>query len=153
VTPAELVGALEARGLRFQVRAGNLVASPAGVLTDAERAALSQAKPAVLALLRERQARLLDDVAKVKLRDLTRVLEVAVDWCDVPLLIAPGCKVAQALRAADPKPGRIWCVCEVLDLLLTSVPREDAQKIGQAKVALSGTITGARRLNPGEARP
>lgn len=144
---AILVDDLARKGVKLWSQPdGRLGFEAPGGLIPADREALLAHKPAVLALLKERQARLLADVVKVKLRDLTRIIEIAVDWCDIPILIAPGCRVAKDLRAADPKPGRVWCVCEVLDLLLTSVPPEDAQRIGQAKLALDGAVVGARRL-------
>jgi hypothetical protein len=143
---AELVTGLERRGAILTVDGPHLVIRPPSVVTPQVLETLKARKPEVVTFLRERQARdLLANVAKVKLRDLTRILEVAVDWCDVPLLIAPGCRIAKDLRSADPKPGRVWCVCEVLDLLLTSVPPEDAQRIGEAKVMFAGSVTGARR--------
>lgn len=145
MTPEALLADIEARGIRVIERAGALVASPAGVLQDAEKQVLRAHKAAVVELIRERQAELLASVVRVPLRALTRVLEVAVPWCDVPLLIAPGCRVARELRQADAKPGRVWCVCEVLDLLLTNVSPGDARKVAEAKLLMDGAVAGARR--------
>ncbi len=145
MTPEALLTDIEARGVRVVERAGSLVASPAGVLGEAEKQALREHKSAVLAVLRDRQSRLLADIVRVPLRNLTRVVEVAVPWADVPLLISPGCRVARELRLADAKPGRVWCVCEVLDLLLTNVPPDDARKIAEARLTFDAdTITVSR---------
>jgi hypothetical protein len=32
----------------------------------------------------------------------------------------------------------VWCVCEVLDLLLTGVPPEDARKVAEARLLFDG---------------
>ena len=84
------------------------------------------------------------DWDRVSLYRLDKVLEVAVPWADVPLILAPGCRSARELRDRDQKPGRVWCTCEVLDLLLTNVPCEDARKIGEAKLVFGGTVAGVR---------
>ncbi len=150
MTAAELIADLEARGAHVRERAGALAVSPAGVLQDAEREALRAHKAAVLALLRERQARTVagTDWSRVSLYTLDRVLEVAVPWSDVPLILAPGCRIARELRERDPKPGRVWCVCEVL--LLTGVTPDDARKVAEAKLMFGGAVVGARQLGPEE---
>ncbi len=143
---ARLLDDLTLRGVRLRVD-GEVLSfeAPVGTLTTADREALRAHKVAVLGLLRERQAKILADVIHVPLRALTRVLEVAVPWADVPLLIAPGCRVARELRQADSRPGRVWCVCEVLDLLLTNVPPDDARKIAEARLTFDAdTITVSR---------
>jgi hypothetical protein len=135
------VEALLARGVRLAARGKLLdVDAPTGTLQDGDRAALREHKAAVLALLRERRASeaVTRDWRRVSLYQLDRVLEVAVPWSDVPLILAPGCRLARELRAQDPRPGRVWCVCEVLDLLLTGVTPEDARKVGEARLLFDG---------------
>lgn len=153
MTAAGLLADLEARGARVTERAGALTVSPAVVLQDADRAALRAHKAAVLDLLRERRARAVPagtDWRRVRLTDLHHVLDIAVPWTDVPLILAPGCRIARELRALAPRPGRVWCVCEVLDLILSGVTPDDAPKIAEAKVLFTGAVLGARRLGPAE---
>lgn len=148
MTAAELLASIEARGVRVAPRGESLAVAPAGVLQDAEREALRARKPAILALLREREARRLPrgtGWSHVSLYQLDRVLEVAVPWSDVPLILAPGCRIALELRARDPQPGRVWCVCEVLDLLLTNVPPDDGRKVAEAKLLFDGRVGGVSR--------
>jgi hypothetical protein len=149
VSPTALLDALEARGIRLRPDGDRLAyEAPPGVLKEAEREALRAHKAAVLDLLRERRARAAPagtDWRRVRLADLHHVLEIAVPWTDVPLILAPGCRVARELRARDPKAGRVWCTCEVLDLLLTGVTPEDARKIAEAKLLFNGAVVGARR--------
>jgi hypothetical protein len=73
------------------------------------------------------------------------VLELAVPWSDVRLLIAPGCRTARELRATDPRPGRVWCACEVLDLLFSGVAPEDARKITEERVTFDATLAGTTK--------
>lgn len=146
MTPLELLSDLEDRGVRLQA-AGDWITfeAPRGVLQDAEREALRAHKAAVLALLRGRQARGVAGVdrAKFALWQLDRVLEIAVPWADVPLILAPGCRIARELRERETRSaGRVWCVCEALDLLLTNVPPDDARKIAEAKLLFGGTMAG-----------
>lgn len=153
MTAEALIADLEARGARLSEREdGALVITPRVVLEDAEREALRAHKAAVLALLRERQARTVagTDWSRVSLYTLDRVLEVAVPWSDVPLILAPGCRITRELRAQDPHPGRVWCACELADLLLTGVTPADARKVAETKLAVAGAVVGAQRLNPGE---
>jgi hypothetical protein len=132
-----LLAGVEARGVRVSHRGDSLVVRPAGVLKAEERAALAAAKPEILRLL---QARALGtDWRRIGLWSLRDVLEIRVPWADETLILAPGCRVARELRAVDPHPGRIWCVCEITDLLLTHVPPRDAQAIGQARLIFSAT--------------
>jgi len=144
VTAAALVEALEARGARLSERDGDLVVKPRGILQEADREVLRAHKAAVLAVLRARA--LGTDWSRVSLYQLDRVLEVAVPWTDVPLILAPGCRLARELRDRDPRPGRVWCTCEVLDLLLSGVTPENARKVAEAKLGLGGAVVGARRL-------
>ena len=141
---AELVRTIESRGVTLREKAGAVVARPAGKVTPAERAALGVHKEAVLTILRQRQAQevLGIDWTRVELRNLDRILEVAVPWSDTHLLIVPGCKVAKELRASDPQPGRIWCVCEILDLLLTNVSPREAQSLAEARLMFDADLGG-----------
>ena len=143
-----LVADLVARGVRLAEKgSGSLVVSPRGALRPGELETLKANKASVLAYLRERHRVVADatDLRRVSLYDLRQVVEVAVPWADVPLLIAPGCRKARELRARDPKPGRVWCTCEVLDLLLSSVPPDDARKIAEAKLLMAGELRGVVR--------
>lgn len=79
------------------------------------------------------------------LRALTENLEVVVPWSKVNLLIVPGCRKAKDLRSKDRHPGRVWCVCEVLDLLLTKVTPDDATAVAQAKLLFAGGVTRVTR--------
>ena len=82
---------------------------------------------------------------------LDRVLEVAVPWADLPLIVAPGCRIARELRDREARPGRVWCVCEALDLLLTGVKPEDARKVAEARLTLDAPAV--RVTSEGEGRP
>ncbi len=140
MTAETLVARLEGRGLRL-VRRGEIVAvRPAGQLKTDERAAMRRLRPEVVSLLRGRA--LGTDWTRVSLYQLDRVLEVAVPWSDVRLIIAPGCRIARELRATDPKPGRVWCVCEVSDLLLSGVNPEDARNIAETRLTFDATLDG-----------
>lgn len=70
---------------------------------------------------------------------------MAVPWSDLRLVIAPGCRIARELRATEPKPGRVWCVCEVIDLLLSGVKPDDAGEIADTRIAFDATMAGVRR--------
>lgn len=141
MTPRELVTTLRAKGVRLLVKGDRIsYEAPPATLTPVYREALVAMKPAILDLLR---GEALDtDWTRVNLWNLDRILEVSVPWSDVRLLIAPGCRVARELRGSDPQPGRVWCVCEVLDLLLSGVKPEDARKIAKARITFDGTLTG-----------
>lgn len=145
---SELLAALERRGIRLRVEGERLAyEAPAGTLRDGDRKALLTHKAAVLGLLRERQARTVEGVdwSRVSLHQLDRVLEIGVPWADVPLILAPGCRIAHSLRAQDPQPGRVWCTCEVLDLLMTGVTCEDARRVADARLTLDGPAVRIRR--------
>ncbi len=152
MTPDDLISAAEAAGLHLEPKEGGVLhVAPRERLTPALREALKDRKAEILALLRQRaQEAPPVEWSRVKLSELDRVLEVAVPWADVPLILAPGCRLARELRAKDRKPGRVWCVCEALDLLLSGVTPEDARKVAQAKLALAGAVVGSRRLDAGE---
>jgi len=144
VTAHDLISEAEARGLRLEARPGGVLhVAPRERLTPALREALRASKPDVLAVLRGRA--LGTDWSRVSLYQLNRVLEVAVPWADVPLILAPGCRIARELRARDPKPGRVWCVCEALDLLLAGVTPEDARKVGDARLLLDSQAVQVER--------
>ena len=70
-------------------------------------------------------------------------LEVVVPWLGVRLLIAPNCGVARELRAIDPRPGRVLCVCELPDLVPVGLPPEDARKRAAARIAFDDVVVGA----------
>jgi hypothetical protein len=141
VNAAELLHDLEARGVRVREREGAVVLAPAKLARPADLNALRAHKAAVLLILRTRA--LGTDWSRVSLQELDRVLEVAVPWSDLSLILAPGCRVARELRDRDPKPGRVWCVCEVIDLLLAAVTPGDARTIAEAKLDFAGSVTHA----------
>ena len=149
MTAETLVARLEARGLRL-VRRGEIVAvRPAGQLATDERAAMRRLRPEIVSLLRTRALGV--DWSRVSLWSLDRILEVAVPWSDTRLVIAPGCRIAVELRSSDPKPGRVWCVCEVSDLLLSGVTPENARKIAEARLTVDATFDGMTTENASEA--
>jgi len=144
MTVSDVIQGLEARGARLRLRDdGALTIRPKGVATPTELEVLATLRDEVAAHLRGRPFGA--DWTRVNLWQLDRVLEVAVPWSDVRLLIAPGCRIARELRASGPTPGRVWCSCEVLDLLLSGVKPEDAWKIGEARLLLDATLAGVRR--------
>jgi hypothetical protein len=143
VTAGELAAALGARGLRLHDDDGQLVAvSPRSKLTDDDREALRAHKAALLALVRSRTAQ----VVQVNLWSLDRILEVAVPWSDARLLIAPGCRIARQLRAIDPTPGRVWCVCELADLVLSGVTEDGGRKTGETRITFDAVMTEIRKV-------
>ena len=143
MTAETLVARLEARGLRL-VRRGEIVAvRPAGQLATDERAAMRRLRPEVVSLLRGRA--LGTDWARVSLYHLDKVLEIEIPGWEVRMILAPGCRIARELRATDPKPGRIWCSCEVSDLLLSGVTPEDARKFAEARLTFDATLDGVTR--------
>lgn len=155
MTAQELVAAVRAAGLRLEARPGDVLhVAPRDRLTPPLREALRAHKTAVLAVLRGRVnggARGAD-WTRVPLHALDRVLEVAVPWSDVRLVIAPGCRVARELRSQEPRPGRVWCACELADLLLSGVSPEDARKVAGARLAFDGTAVRAGRDPHGHGR-
>lgn len=147
MTPAlaDLIAGLEARGVTLTEKQGGIAIRPASAVTPTEREVLTTMKAEVLAVLRARQARADHggvDWTTVPLYSLDKVLEIIVPFYDVPLVIAPGCRIAAELRARDARPGRVWCTCELLDVLLTGMRPEDARKLAEAKLALGATLTG-----------
>jgi hypothetical protein len=141
VTAHELLAAARAAGLRLEARPGDVLhVAPRHRLTPDLREALRAQKAAVLDAIRELQARTLAGVdwSRVSLIALDRVLEVAVPWSDVALIVAPGCRIARELREREPRPGRVWCACEALDLLLSRATPEDARRIADARLTFDG---------------
>ncbi len=151
----ELLAALESRGAELEVMDGHVAVTlvEGDSLKPEEREALMAHKPELRACLSQRQAPPTADWLRVRLADLDRVLEVAVPWAEVPLLIVPGCRRAEALRAADPNPGRVWCTCQVIDLILSGVTPRDAQAIAQAALAFDGSVQGVRPMPESEPEP
>jgi hypothetical protein len=143
MTAATLLLALETRGLDLHVDGPDLVVRPADAVTPEDLEMLKSAKAEVIAILRGRALGV--DWSRVSILQLDKVLEVAVPWADIPLLLAAGCRLAWELRDRDPKRGRVWCTCEVLNLLLTGVPSEDARKIAETRLLFDGTMAGVRR--------
>jgi hypothetical protein len=150
MTPTDLLRTLESRGARFWSEGGRISwEAPRGVLEPADLEALRRSKPSLLSLLRKRQAAQGEaykasvdlDIERVTLGALDRILEIAVPWSDFRLLLVPGCRLARELRKRDAKPGRVWCTCEVLDLLLSGVSPEDARKVGLTKLDFGGQVT------------
>ena len=144
MTVPEFVRQLEGQGFRLRVQGSNLVINPARRVTSTIKETLAELGPEIARHLRHRQtSRVVEvDWSRVGLYQLDRVLEVAVPWSDVRLVIAPGCRLAREFRASDPKPGRVWCVCEVLNLLLSGVKPEEAQKIAETRIAFNAAMTG-----------
>jgi hypothetical protein len=140
LTAAQVVADLEARGVTVTERGGFIVLRPPEAVTSADVAILKASKAEVISVLRGRAIG--TDWTTVNLWQLDKVLEVAVPWSDVRLLIAPGCRIARQLRATDPKPGRVWCSCEILDLLLSGVTPEDARKIAATRLDFDATLRG-----------
>lgn len=119
MSASALVADLEARGVVLAEKAGRLSVRPMARVTAGELAALRSTKPDVLRMLRART--LGTEWSRVPLSSLDRILEVMAPWSEINILLVPGCRIARDLRALDPKPGRVWCTCEVLDLLLSNV--------------------------------
>lgn len=148
MTPDQVVLGLEARGLRLELDGADVMVRPVTSITADDVEVLTKNKAAVVALLRGRSAGV--DWSMVSLYQLDRVLEIAIPYSDTNLIIAPGCRIAGQLRAQDPTPGRVWCVCEVLDLLLIGASPEHARAVAEAKIAFGARIGSVR---PVEAKP
>ena len=138
---ADLVHGIETRGGSLRPRQdGGIAVRPKGLVTPTEVEVLTTLREDVIAYLQARRRGV--DWSRVGLYQLDRVLEVAVPWSDVRLILAPGCRIARELRATDPKPGRVWCVCEVSDLLLSGVTPEEARKIAETRLTFDATFEG-----------
>lgn len=145
-TIADLVATAEAAGLVLTPRPGGaLYVAPRERITPALREALRSAKAEVITYIMTRDFE--TDWTRVRLADLDRIIEVAVPWSDVNLIIAPGCRIADGLRATDSTPGRVWCVCEVLDLLLIKATPTEAREVAEAKITLGGRVTAVRPID------
>jgi hypothetical protein len=141
LTAAQLLAAVEQRGVVLIPEGGRLRVR--GVLDADLLDALRVQKPAILALLKQRDA-MLPEITQVSLYPIDKVVEVAVPWADVTFFIAPGCRMAHQL-AEQFGWGRGWCTCEILDLVVAAVRPADARKVGEAKVFMNGAVTSARR--------
>jgi hypothetical protein len=80
------------------------------------------------------------DITKLSMGKLTKVLELAVPWCAQSVFIAPGCHIARRLAEVHGR-GRVWCTCEVLDMLLSHVSPDEARKIAEAKLTFDGAVS------------
>ena len=148
MTIGELVRNLEAQGFTLREKDRNHIAvKPSGRVTPALTEVLNAMGREILTYLRERKGR--PDIgagwSRVSLRQLDRIIDVEMPWGEVRLVIAPGCRVARELRATDPQPGRVWCSCEVLKLLLAGVQPEEARQIAEARLTFDATFAGIRR--------
>lgn len=142
MTAAEVLSGFRRRGVKLWPAGDRLrYAAPEGLLTAADLAALAEVKMAVLELLKDELAAL----PAVRLGALNRVLEVAVPWAELPLLFVPGCRLAERLRATEARPGRVWCTCELRELLLTGLEPLEARLVAEAKVALDGRVAAVAR--------
>ena len=143
-----LMADLESRGVVLAEKAGRLSVCPTAKVAAHELEALRSAKLDILRKLRARS--LGTEWSTVPLSSLDRILEVMVPWSEINILLVPGCRIARDLRALDPKPGRVWCTCEVLDLLLSNLPPDDARKIAEAKMLMAGELRGVAREGQGD---
>jgi hypothetical protein len=142
-TVADVIVGLESRGASVRLRQdGAITIRPKGTVTPTEMEVLTALRADAVAYLRARS--LGADWSRVSLYQLDHILEVDVPWSDVRLVLAPGCRIARDLRAKDARPGRVWCVCEVVDLLLTHVTPEDARAITDARLVFDAAHAGAR---------
>ncbi len=141
---AELVHGIEDRGGSLRLRKdGGIAIRPKGLVTPTELEVLTTLREVVVAYLCARRRGV--DWSRVGLYQLDKVLEIEIPGWEVRMILAPGCRIARELRATDPKPGRVWCVCEVSDLLLSGVTPEDARKIAQTRLMFDATLDGVTR--------
>lgn len=149
MTASEVLSGLRRRGVKLWPAGQRLrYAAPEGLLTAADLAALAEAKAAVLELLEAELATL----PALRLAALDRVLEVAVPWAELPLLFVPSCRVAERLRASEASPGRVWCTCELRELLLTGLEPAEARAVAEAKAVLDGRLVAAARESEASSR-
>lgn len=146
MTVKELVARVEARGAAVVARGDAVIVRPRGVLSEVERGAFQTRQGEILAHLRGRVFGA--DWTRVGLRALDRILEIEVPGWDLRLVLAPGCRVAREIRETDPKPGRVWCVCEILDLLTSGVSPEDARGVAEARITFDAEHQGVRKEAP-----
>jgi hypothetical protein len=76
-------------------------------------------------------------ILRTKITALDKILEVSVPWADQTLFLAPGCKVAARLSTEFGR-GRVWCVCELLDLVFSGIRGEDLKKVMDIKLTFDG---------------
>jgi len=148
----DVIRGLEARGATVSVRRdGALTVRPKGVATPDEIEVLGRLRKEAVGYLFWTAGRTEDliaglDWSRAKLHDVNEaLLEISVPWSGVRLVIAPGCRIARELRASDLSPGRVWCACEVIDLLLSGVTPEDARAVAEARLALEAEHLGVRK--------
>jgi hypothetical protein len=141
MTPADLVETLEGRGVRLAERdGGRLSIRPVDRVRPEELEALRREKADVLALLRGRTLGI--GWSHISTDHLNRVLELRIPGWDQSLIITPGCRVTRELRSRDPRPGQVWCMCEILDLILANVPPAAATKVTDSRPMFAQTIAG-----------
>jgi hypothetical protein len=145
MTALEAIRQAEAVGVRLSVDGlGRLVAAPPGRLPADVKAVLVAEKEAVLALLRPPVPGL-DVLLRSSLWRLDRTLV-----CDVPglggqLFITPSCAEAKRLRATEPLPCAVLCVCRVLDLLLSGVDPAGARAAIEAALLFDAEVSEVRQ--------
>ena len=147
--PEALISALESRGVSVTVDGEELVLRPARAVTAADVAALRERKAEILGLLRARD--LGADWRAISLYEVDKIVELRIPGFETTLILCPGCRVAQELRKTDSQPGRIWCVCEVIDLVTSGVTPGDARAVAQARVLFDAQGTGVRQMKGGKA--
>lgn len=147
MTVGEFVRQLERQGFRLREEDGHLVINPKQRVTPTLKETLTSRGLEIRDYLRERKARpnVGGDWSQLSLFGLDHVLEVVVPWSDIRLVLAPGCRVARELRDQDPHPGRVWCVCELADLLLSGVIPPDARAAVEARLVFDAEHAGAKR--------
>ena len=135
----QLVRQLAAKGIDVVLLGGDVVLEVEGEArpTPEEKEMVREQREALRTYVLRRD---LPPIARVRLDQLDRVLEVAVPWADYRLLITPGCAAARQLREVDAMPGRIWCVCEVLNMMLTGATRDHARMVAEWKALLAGRV-------------
>jgi len=149
VTALELLRDLEARGVQLHLKPGDRFAyvAPEGALAESDLSALREHKGQVLGLLRARAEGTFEGVAGTSLWALDRVVEVEVPWHNETLFFSPGPGRTQQLEDEGISRGRVWCTCELLDLLLTGVTPEDARAIAEAKLAFGGATVRTNKVD------
>ena len=144
MTAVEIIANLEARGISLELdeSCGFVIETNGPRPTPDDMVALRAEKDEIVDALRARQAapateRPLPEPLEMPLHKLTNILVLDVPWCAQPVYIAPGCGVARRLARGHGH-GRVWCVCEVLDLLFSRISPSDARKIAEGKLMFDG---------------
>jgi hypothetical protein len=155
----ELVERARAEGLTLEPAGDRLRVRPRERLTPELRAALTERKAEVLALLSapsrpEPPVPSPDALLSLPLPRFAEAghsLAVRVSWWSEPLWFVPTEVDAAALGAEGISRGRIWTACELLDLLaVPGMTRDQARTVARAKLEFGGEVTGVRpRLAPG----